>query len=192
LRNREFLEQAHLCLGVPSYPLTHERRYACYVLNTMLGGGMSSRLFQKIREQQGLVYSVFSELTPYRDAGGLLVCAGTSVASVPKVIQSIMQEFHDLKENAVSPEDLQRANDQLKGGIMLGLESTASRMSNLARQEMYFGRFLTLDEMIQKIEAVTAAEITAIAKEFFRTENVALTVLGRLNGLKVGRKMLAC
>ncbi|MBI3933229.1 MAG: insulinase family protein [Acidobacteria bacterium] len=192
LKNREFLEQAHLCLGVPSYPLAHERRYACYVLNTLLGGGMSSRLFQKIREKQGLVYSVFSELTPYRDTGGLLVCAGTSPVSVPRVITSIMEEFRDLKENPVSAEDLQRAKDQLKGSIMLSLESTSSRMSNLARQQMYFGRFVSLDEMIQKIEAVTAEELTAIAREFFRTDRIALTVLGRLNGLKVTRKMLSC
>ncbi|MBI2819174.1 MAG: insulinase family protein [Acidobacteria bacterium] len=192
LKNRESLEQAHLCLGVPSYPLAHERRYACYVLNTLLGGGMSSRLFQKIRERQGLVYSVFSELTPYRDTGGLLVCAGTSPASVPKVIASIIEEFRDLKEHPVAAEDLQRSKDQLKGSIMLGLESTASRMSNLARQEMYFGRYVSLDEMIQKIDAVTAEDLTAIAREFFRTDQIALTVLGRLNGMKIPRKMLAC
>ena len=192
LKNREFLEQAHLCLGVPSYPLTHERRYACYVLNTLLGGGMSSRLFQKIRERQGLVYSVFSELMPYRDAGGLLVCAGTSAASVPRVIASVMEEFRDLKENPVLPEELRRAKDQLKGSIMLGLESSSSRMSNLARQEMYFGRFLSLDEIIEKIESVTAEDLTHIARESFQTDKIALTVLGRLNGLKVTRKMLAC
>ena len=192
LKNKQSLEQAHLCLGVPSYPLAHERRYASYLLNTLLGGGMSSRLFQKIREQQGLVYSVFSELTAYRDTGGMLVCAGTSPSSIPRVVASIMEEFRDLKEHHVSPEDLRRAKDQLKGGIMLGLESTVSRMSNLARQEMYFGRFVGLDEMLRKIEAVTADDLTAIAREFFRTENIALTVLGRLNGMKIPRKMLAC
>jgi predicted Zn-dependent peptidase len=192
LKHKDFLEQAHLCLGVPSYPLAHERRYACYVLSTLLGGGMSSRLFQKIRERQGLVYSVFSELVPYRDTGGLLVCAGTSPQSVPKVLASVLEEFRDLKENLVSQEELQRAKNQLKGSLMLGLESTGSRMSNLARQEMYFGRSLTLDEMIRQIEAVTAEEIAGIAREFFRTEKIALTVLGRLNGMKVTRKMLAC
>jgi predicted Zn-dependent peptidase len=162
------------------------------VLSTLLGGGMSSRLFQKIRERQGLVYSVFSELVPYRDTGGLLVCAGTSPQSVPKVLASVLEEFRDLKENLVSQEELQRAKNQLKGSLMLGLESTGSRMSNLARQEMYFGRSLTLDEMIRQIEAVTAEEIAGIAREFFRTEKIALTVLGRLNGMKVTRKMLAC
>ncbi|OFV95920.1 MAG: hypothetical protein A3H94_00615 [Acidobacteria bacterium RIFCSPLOWO2_02_FULL_60_20] len=103
-----------------------------------------------------------------------------------------MEEFRDLKENPVAAEDLQRSKDQLKGSIMLGLESTASRMSNLARQEMYFGRFVSLDEMIQKIDAVTADDLTAIAREFFRTDQIALTVLGRLNGMKIPRKLLAC
>ena len=192
LKNKEALEQAHLCLGVPSYPVADDRRYACYVLNTLLGGGMSSRLFQKIRERQGLVYSVFSELTPYRDAGGLLVCAGTSIASVPRVLASVVEEFRDLKENPVSAEELRRAKDQLKGSIMLGLESTASRMSNLARQEMYFGRSLSLDEIIQKIETVTADDLLSIARESFQTGKIALTLLGRLDGLKITRKMLTC
>ena len=192
MKEREHLEQAHLCLGVPSYPLADERRYASYLLNTLLGGGMSSRLFQKIREQQGLVYSVFSELTPYRDAGSLLIGAATSPANVLKVIASIMTELRDLKENLVPGEDLRRAKDQLKGSIMLGLESTSSRMSNLARQEMYFGRFLSLDEMLRKIEAVKAEELRQVAREFFNTDQIALTVLGRLNGMKITRKMLAC
>ena len=93
LRNKPSLEQVHVCLGVPSYPLADERRYACYVLNTILGGGMSSRLFQNIREKQGLAYSVFSDLTPYRDTGCLIVYAGTSPESATRVVESIMQEF---------------------------------------------------------------------------------------------------
>ena len=191
-RNKPALEQVQLCLGVPSYPLVHERRYACYVLNTLLGGGMSSRLFQNIREKQGLAYSVFSDLTPYRDTGCLLVYAGTSPESAPRVVSSIMEEFRDLKVNGVKPDELQRAKDHLKGSMMLGLESTANRMSNLARQQMYFGRFLSLDEMIAKIDAVTADTVTEITREFFQTERISLTVLGRLDGLKIDRKMLQC
>src|SRR3990172_605542 len=164
LKNRESLEQAHLCLGVPSYPLAHERRYACYVLNTLLGGGMSSRLFQKIREKQGLAYSVFSELAPYRDTGCLLVYAGTSLESSTRVVESVIQEFRDLKDNGVREEELRRAKDHLKGSLMLGLESTANRMSNLARQEMYFGRCITLDEIVEKVNAVTAADIAQITQ----------------------------
>ena len=192
LKNKPALEQVQLCLGVPSYPLTHERRYACYVLNTLLGGGMSSRLFQTIREKQGLAYAVFSELTPYKDTGCLLVYAGTSRESAPRVVSSIIEQFRDLKENGVRADELQRAKDHLKGSLMLSLESTASRMSNLARQQMYFGRFLSLDEMIANIDAVTTKEIDAITSDFFQTERISLTVLGRLDGLKIDRKMLAC
>ncbi len=192
LRNKPSLEQVHLCLGVPSYPLGHERRYACYVLNALLGGGMSSRLFQNIREKQGLAYTVFSELTPYRDTGCLFVYAGTSPESAPRVVSSVIGEFRSLKENLVGAEELRRAKDHLKGSMMLSLESTSSRMANLARQQMYFGRFFTLDEMIDKIEAVTAEDLTAITHEFFQAEQISLTVLGRLDGIKINRKMLIC
>ncbi len=192
LREKSSLEQAHFCMGVPAYPLGHERRYGAYLLNSLLGGGMSSRLFQKIREQQGLVYSVFSDLIPYRDTGGMMICAGTSMASIPRLIDGVLTEFRDLKENLIPKEELKRAKDQLKGSLMLGLESTGSRMSNLARQQMYFGRFLTLDDMKARIEVVTAEEIRTIARDFFQQQNISVSVLGRLNGLKVTRKMLAC
>lgn len=190
LKNKPAFGQAHLCLGVPSYPLTHERRYGCYLLNTLLGGGMSSRLFQKIREQQGLVYSVFSDLAAYRDTGCLLVYAGTSPESVPRVVSSIIQEFRDLKENGARRDELRRAKDHLKGSMMLGLESTTHRMSNLARQQMYFERFFSSDEMIERIEAVTSGEIAEITQEFFETDQISLTVLGRLDGLKISQKSI--
>ena len=192
LREKTSLEQVHLCLGVPSYPLPDEHRYACYVLNTLLGGGMSSRLFQNIREKQGLAYSVYSDLSPYRDTGCLLVYAGTSPASATRVVTSVMDELRDLKENLVGPEELRRAKDHLKGSMMLSLESTGSRMSNLARQQLYFGKFFTLDEMIARIESVTAEDIGEITREFFRTDQISLSVLGRLNGTKITRKMLTC
>ena len=192
LKNKQSLEQVHLCLGLPSHPIAHEERYASYVLNTLLGGGMSSRLFQNIREKQGLAYSVFSDLAPYKDTGCLLVYAGTSPETAPRVVKSIVHELRDLKENGVTREELRRAKDQLKGSLMLGLESTASRMSNLARHQMYFGEFFSLDEMLEKIEAVRAEDIARITQKFFRTEMISLTVLGRLNGFKMGRKMLTC
>ncbi len=192
LRNKKTLEQVHLCLGVPSYPLSDERRYACYVLNTLLGGGMSSRLFQNIRERQGLAYAVFSELNPFRDAGCLSVYAGTSSESATRVVEFILQEFRDLKANQVPVEELRRAKDHLKGSLMLSLESTTSRMSNLARQEMYFGKHFSLDEIVAKIERVTADEVLEVAKDFFRSEQMAVTVLGNLDGMKIGREQLAC
>jgi len=192
MRNKKSLEQVHLCLGVPSYPLPHEQRFACYVLNTLLGGGMSSRLFQNIRERQGLAYAVFSELNPYRDTGCLSIYAGTSAESARKVVESITREFRQLKDQMVPDEELRRAKDHLKGSLMLGLESTASRMSNLARQEMYFGKFFTLDELVESIEAVTADGVQRIAQTFFDPRQIALTVLGNLEHLKIGREDLAC
>jgi predicted Zn-dependent peptidase len=192
LRHKKSLEQVHLCLGVPSYPLPHEERFACYVLNTLLGGGMSSRLFQNIRERLGLAYAVFSDLNPYRDTGCLSVYAGTSVQSARQVVALIMQEFRLLKEERVSDEELRRAKDYLKGSLMLSLESTSSRMANLARQELYFGRFFSLDELLESIEQVTADDVQGIAQSSFQPKQIALTVLGNLDGFKIGREDLVC
>ena len=192
LRNKKSLEQVHLCLGVPSYPLPHEERFACYVLNTLLGGGMSSRLFQNIRERQGLAYAVFSELNPYRDTGCLSIYAGTSVESAGKVVESITKEFRELKQDPVPDEELRRAKDHLKGSLMLSLESTSSRMSNLARQEMYFGKFFTLDELVESIETVTAADVQRIAQTFFDPKQIAVTILGNLENFRLGREDLVC
>jgi predicted Zn-dependent peptidase len=192
LRNKKSLEQVQICVGVPSYPITHERRHSSYILNTLLGGGMSSRLFQNIRERQGLAYAIYSDLNPYRDTGCLSVYAGTSKASATKVVESIVSEFRKLKSDIVSPEELRRAKDQLKGSLMLSLESSTARMSNLARQEMYFDHFYGLDELIAKIEAVTADELQELANTFFQTDSVAVTILGNLNGLRLTREQLAC
>ena len=192
LRNKKALEQVHLCLGVPSYPLPHHERFACYVLNTLLGGGMSSRLFQNIRERQGLAYAVFSELSPYRDTGCLSIYAGTSLESARKVVESITNEFRQLKQQPVNDEELRRAKDHLKGSLMLSLESTASRMSNLARQELYFGHFFSLDALLESIEAVTADDVQRIAQTFFDTRQIALTILGNLENFKIGREDLVC
>lgn len=192
LKSKKDLEQVHVCLGVPSYPIPHEDRFACYVLNTMLGGGMSSRLFQNIRERQGLAYAVFSELSPYSDTGCLSVYAGTSLESAKKVVESVLNEFRDLKQDRAPAEEVRRAKDHLKGSLMLSLESTSSRMSNLARQEMNFHRFFSLDELAESIETVTADDVQRVARTFFDRKNVALTVLGNLDGFKIGREDLAC
>jgi len=192
LRNKKALEQVQLCLGVPAHPIAHEKRHAGYVLNTLLGGGMSSRLFQNIRERQGLAYAIYSDLNPYRDTGCLAVYAGTSLASAAKVVQSVVSEFRKLKIEPVPEEELRRSKAQLKGSLMLSLESSTARMSNLARQEMYFDRYYDLDELIERIEAVTAEDLTSLANEFFKTESVAVTALGNLPGLKITRDQLAC
>jgi predicted Zn-dependent peptidase len=192
LRSKKDLEQVHVCLGVPSYPIPHEDRFTCYVLNTILGGGMSSRLFQNIRERQGLAYAVFSELNPYSDTGCLSVYAGTSLESAKKVVESVLKEFTDLKQRTAPEEEVRRAKDHLKGSLMLSLESTSSRMSNLARQEMHFRRFFSLDELAESIEQVTAEDVQRVAQTFFEQKNVALTVLGNLDGFRIVREDLAC
>lgn len=192
LRTKRELEQVHICLGVPSCPMADERRFAAAVANNLLGGGMSSRLFQNIRERQGLAYAVFSEQTPYRDTGMLSVYAGTSLESAARVVQLVVEEFRSLKEHPVSEEELRRAKDHLKGSLMLSLESTSARISKLARQEMYFDRFFSLDEVLASIEAVTRDDVQRLAREFFRAEQIAVTVLGPLDGFTLSREQLAC
>jgi predicted Zn-dependent peptidase len=191
-RAKSSLEQVHLYMGVPAYPLPHEARFTCYVLNTILGGGMSSRLFQNIREKQGLAYAVYSELSMYHDTGCMAIYAGTSLETARKVVECIMREFRDLKNVLAPADELRRAKDHLKGSFMLGLESTSSRMGNLARQELYFKRFFTLDEMIERIEEVTAEDVRRVAQEFFNPKNITLAMLGNLGKFKIRREDLAC
>lgn len=192
LRHKKSLEQIHLCLGVPSHPAPHRDRFAGYVLNTLLGGGMSSRLFQNIRERQGLAYAVFSEISPYRDTGCLSIYAGTSVDAARKVVQLILTELRRFKEEPVSEEELRRGKDYLKGSLILGLESTSHRMANLARQELYFGRFFSLDELIEDIERVTADDVQRVAQQFFDSRLITLSVLGNLDGVRFRREELVC
>ena len=192
LRNKKSLEQVQICLGVPAPPITDESRYAALVLNTVLGGGMSSRLFQTIREERGMAYSIFSDLSPYRDTGTLCVYAGTSAGKALEVVNLILAEFRSLKQAALSHEELTRAKDQLKGNVLLGLESSNSRMANLARQEMYFQKFFTVEDLIARIDAVDAEKVQTMAQRLFDPERIAVTLLGRLNGIKLSRSNLVC
>jgi predicted Zn-dependent peptidase len=192
VERKKDLEQVHLCIGVPSLPIAHERRFGIAVLNNLLGGGMSSRLFQNIREKRGLAYAVFSEITPYSDAGMFTVYAGTAKETVGEVLDLTVAEFRAMKESPVSEDELLRAKNHLKGSLMLSLESTSARMSNLARQELYFGRFYSLDEILASIESVTREEVQALAQEFFRPEQISATVLGPVNGFSLERSRLAC
>jgi predicted Zn-dependent peptidase len=192
MKKKESLEQVHIALGVPAYPLAHELRFPLYVLNTVVGGGMSSRLFQNIREKQGLAYAVYSELNLFSDTGCFTVYAGTAVETARQVISSVIQEFRILKDELIGEDELQRAKDHLKGSLMLSLESTSSRMSNLARQELYFDRFMSLDEMLESIESVTRDQVQRIAQEFFSTDAIALAMLGRIGDLEITREDLVC
>jgi predicted Zn-dependent peptidase len=192
LRNKKSLEQVQICLGVPAPSITDENRYATLILNTVLGAGMSSRLFQTIREERGLAYSVYSDLSPYRDTGNLCVYAGTSASKALEVVDLVLAEFHNLKETPISEEELTRAKDQLRGNILLGLESSNSRMANLARQEMYFRQFFSADEIIARIDEVDAGQVQTMAQRLFQPERIAVTLLGRMDGVKLSRPQLVC
>ena len=176
------IEQSHLCVGTPAYPQAHVDRHAVYVLNTILGGSMSSRLFQHIREERGLAYAVFSNLATYSDAGMITVYAGCATDKVAEILDLTLAEFRELREVVVPADELRRAKDHLKGSLMLGLESTSSRMAHLARQEIYFGRHLSLDETLQSIEAVTAGDVQRIAVDLFRDSGLVATVVGPKSG----------
>jgi predicted Zn-dependent peptidase len=189
VRNKE-LEQSHVCLGVGSYAQNHDDRYSSYVLNTLLGGSMSSRLFQNVREKRGLAYAVFSGLSAYRDAGSFTIYAGCSNEAVGEVIDLCVEELRGVKAAAVPDAELQRSKDHLKGSLMLSLENTASRMSHLARQEIYFDRQFGLDETLQGIERVTAADVRRVAEDLFRNGSLSATVLGNVNGLEIPRERL--
>jgi predicted Zn-dependent peptidase len=189
IRNKE-LEQSHICVGVSSYPQNHDDRYASYVLNTLLGGSMSSRLFQNVREKRGLAYAVFSGLSAYRDAGSFTIYAGCANEAVGEVLDLVVEEMRGVKSASVPEAELQRSKDHLKGSLMLSLENTASRMSHIARQEIYFDRQFGLDETLQGIERVTAEDVLRVANDLFRNGSLAATVLGNVNGLRIPRERL--
>jgi predicted Zn-dependent peptidase len=189
IRNKE-LEQSHICLGVGSYAQDHDDRYSSYVLNTLLGGSMSSRLFQNVREKRGLAYAVFSGLSAYRDAGAFTIYAGCANDAVDEVVDLCVEELRGVKGAEVPASELQRSKDHLKGSLMLGLESTASRMSHLARQEIYFDKQFGLDETLLGIEQVTAADVQRVAADLFQNGSLSATVLGNVNGLQIPRERL--
>jgi predicted Zn-dependent peptidase len=172
------LEQSHICLGTNSYQQNHDDRYVSYILNSLLGGSMSSRLFQNIREKRGLAYSVFSGLSAYRDAGNLTIYAGCAADAVEEVIDLCVEELRGLKRVRVPETELSRAKDHLKGSLMLSLENTASRMSHLARQEIYFDRHFGLDETLAGVQRVSVDDLQRVACDLFANGSLAATVLG--------------
>ncbi len=192
LKNKNALEQTQFCLAVPSFPVAHPDRYAAFLLNSILGGGMSSRLFQSIREERGLAYSIYSEMNPFRDTGSLAVYAGCAAENAREVLDLTLAEFTRLKAELVSAEELKRAKDQIKGNMVLGLESSSSRMSNLARQQMYHGRFFSVDEIIAEVSRVEAEDLQRVARELLQTERMALTLLGNLGDMQIERRELSC
>ena len=192
LRHKAELEQAHLVIGAPAPSMVSEDRYAAQILSVVLGGGMSSRLFQSVREDLGLVYTIFASITPFKDCGYLNIYAGASTEQLEETIAATMAELRRLKRELVPEEELVRNKEQLKASLMLALESTSSRMSGLAQQEMTFGRFISPEEVIARVEAVTAEDLRRLANELFRPETFGVVVLGNLKGFALDRSQLEC
>ena len=179
------LEQVHLCFGIAAISQCDPRRYAAYLLNTILGGGMSSRLFQEIREKRGRAYSVYSFLSTYRDVGYLGVYAGTSLDWAEEVVGLIVAEMRKLAAGGMRDEELERSKSQLVGNMLLGLESSDSWMSHSAKNEIYFGRPLSIEEITQGIRAVSRDDIVELSASVLRPEGMALTLLGDIEKKKL-------
>jgi predicted Zn-dependent peptidase len=189
-RSKRELEQLHLVLGVPGFPERFDQRYSLFVLNALFGGTMSSRLFQKVREERGLAYSVYSAVNAFADAGLLMVYAATSPSKGKEVLRLILAEIEDLAERKPDASETEVAKEHLKGSLMLSLESTVSRMSNLARQDIYFGRQFSLEETIRGVESVSRESIHRVAKRLFESRRLAVAAVGRTSGLRLGRGTL--
>lgn len=183
------LEQVHVVLGFPGLTHTAPERYALYVLNDIIGGSMSSRLFQEVRERQGLVYSIHSGAQAYRDTGLLCVYAATDAPNFSKVLKLILKEVRNLKKDGIEATELRRAKEHLKGNLMLSLESTSSRMSRLAKQELYFNSFFSLDEMLAAIDAVREEEVQLLIHRLLDEEQLSVLALGPLDRRQLPREL---
>jgi predicted Zn-dependent peptidase len=184
------LEQVQLVVGFPGIAETAPERYALYLLNDVIGGSMSSRLFQEVRERQALAYSVHSGLQSYRDTGLFYIYAGTDAGNLAKLVKALMKELRDLKKHGVRAEELRRGKEHLKGSLMLSLESTSSRMNRLAKQELRFGAFFSLDEMLAAIERVQLDDVEALISHILDEEQLSLLTLGPIDRRHLPRELL--
>ncbi|MBH0177492.1 MAG: insulinase family protein [Nitrospira sp.] len=182
---RKSLEQVHLCVGLKGIPAGHKDRYAAYVLNSVLGGSVSSRLFQEIREKRGLAYSIYSFLSGYSDGGTMTVYAGTRAQEVERVLDLIRREVRKMAARGIERAELKRTKDQMKGSLMLSLESSHSRMNKLAKDELITGGHTSLEEMLSDIDAVTGQRVAHVAQELFAPGTMAITALGPLSSRQV-------
>ncbi|HUA34507.1 MAG TPA: pitrilysin family protein [Candidatus Binataceae bacterium] len=185
INQQKKLEQAHLCIGSPGIGQSHPLRYAGYVLNTALGGGMSSRLFQEVRENRGHVYTIYSFVSSYIDSGYFAIYAGTNPEWVQEVLEVTVGELKKLAHDGLTSPELARAKSQLKGNMLLGMESTDSRMNRLARNEIYYRRDVPIQELAQAIDNVNNDQIVELASSWFKADQMALVTLGDLEGREV-------
>jgi len=175
------LEQVQLCIGCKGLNYTHEDRYVISALNTVLGNSMSSRLFQEVREQNALAYSIYSYVTSYRDTGLLTVYAGTDPSNALEVVRLVLKEFQQIKNQGITSAEENRVKNQIKGSMVLSLESSNSHMSRIARQEIYYGKYLSMDDIIKGVENVTREQVQRLAQQLFIRDNIALAILGPLD-----------
>jgi len=182
---RKSLEQVHLCVGLKGISAGHKDRYAAYVLNSVLGGSVSSRLFQEIREKRGLAYSIYSFLSGYSDGGTMTVYAGTRAREVERVLDLIRREVRNMAAHGIERAELKRTKDQMKGSLMLSLESSHSRMNKLAKDELITGAHTSLEEMLSDIDAVTGQRVAQVAQELFAPGTMAITALGPLSSRQI-------
>jgi len=190
IKRKKELEQAHLILATPFPSARDEDRYAASLLGSVIGGGTSSRLWQQVREERGLAYSVGAVGSHFTDAGVFQIYAGTSPGHLDEVLDLSLEEMRRVLQEAVGEEELRLVKDQAVSSILLGLESTSARAGTLARQEIVHGRRIAPDQVIARIESVTPEDLLRVASEFFRSDALALGALGDLNGFKVTRARL--
>jgi len=177
-------EQAHICWGVPGLKATDEERFTLSVLDATLGGGMSSRLFQEIREKKGLAYAVYSYHSLYQDTGAYTVYAGTRPGNMEQVVRMVQTEVEKVKQDGITAEELDRAKESMKGQLVLGLESTRNRMTRLGKAQVTDTPILSIDELVERVESVTGEDVTALARRLFGGER-ALTVIGPFDVAKI-------
>lgn len=175
------LEQVHFCIGTRALPQSHPNRFSGYLLNTVLGGGMSSRLFQEIREKQGLAYSIYSYLSSYSDTGSMVIYAGIAPDRLQEVIRIVERELRRIKSSPISDVELDSAREQFKGNFLLSMESSDNRMTKLAKNEIYFGRNVPFQEIMEGFDGVTSESVLSLASDLFDSSTLTMAFIGRLH-----------
>lgn len=184
------LEQTHFCLGCKALPQNHDDRFVLHLLNCILGGSMSSRLFQEVREERGLAYSIYSYLSAHSDAGSLIVYGGTRPDKLTETIRLVLEQFSLLKKGYIGSEELHMAREQMKGTLLLSLESSDNRMTRLARNEIFLGRQPDIDEIIAEIDRVTVESLQRVAAQLLADDSLNLQVIGPTNPSQVPMSLL--
>ncbi|WP_371371207.1 M16 family metallopeptidase [Sporomusa aerivorans] len=183
------IEQVHVCLGTASVPQDHPDIYPVHIMNNILGGGISSRLFQSIREEKGLAYSIYSYQNNYKDSGLLTIYAGTRPNNINQVLDLIMENLRELKTKGISEQELIKSKEQIKGSLLLGLESSSSRMSRIGKMEITLGKFVSLDEVVRKIDRVTLRDVNQMLEQMFTAEKMCLTALGPVDAANINANL---